>query len=62
MAQYALFYDNPGLINSRYERVEAITTADLQRVARQYLVKTNRTIVVTVPRAEVETPGRGGAQ
>ncbi len=62
MAQYALFYDNPGLINSRYERVEAITTADLQRVARQYLVKTNRTIVVTVPKAEVETLGRGGAQ
>ena len=62
MAQYALFYDSPGLINSRYERVEAITAADLQRVAKQYLVKTNRTVVVTAPKAEVETPGREVAQ
>ena len=62
MVQYALFYDNPGLINSRYERVEAVTAADLQRVARQYLVNTNRTVVVTVPKAAVETPGRGVAQ
>lgn len=62
MAQYALFYDNPGLINSRYERVEAVSAAEVQRVARQYLVNTNRTVVVTVPKAAVETPGSGVAR
>ena len=62
MTQYALFYDNPGLINSRYERVEAITSADLQRVAKQYLVQSNRTVVVTVPKPADAPTGRGVAQ
>jgi predicted Zn-dependent peptidase len=62
MAQFALFYDNPGLINSRYERVEAITVADLQRVATQYLVRSNRTVVVTVPKAADAPTGGGVAQ
>jgi len=62
MAQFALFYDNPGLINSRYERVEVITVADLQRVATQYLVRSNRTVVVTVPKAADAPAGGGVAQ
>ena len=57
LSQYALFYDNPGLINTRAERIAAVTAADVQRVARQYLTPQNRTVVVTNPKPGA---GRGG--
>jgi predicted Zn-dependent peptidase len=59
LSQYALFYDNPGLINTRAEQIAAVTAADVQRVARQYLTPQNRTVVVTMPKAPA---GRGGVQ
>ena len=49
LARYAVFFDDPGIINARYERIASLTIADLQRVARQYIVPANRTVVVTVP-------------
>jgi predicted Zn-dependent peptidase len=57
LSQYALFYNDPGLINTRADRIAAVTAADVQRVARQYLTKENRTVVVTNPKAGA---GRGG--
>ena len=57
LSQYALFYDNPGLINTRADRIAAVTPADVQRVARQYLVRENRTVVVTHPKP---APAEGG--
>jgi len=35
-----------------------VTGADVQRVARQYLVKTGRTVVLTVPKAPTPTGGQ----
>jgi predicted Zn-dependent peptidase len=60
LSEYALFYDDPGLINTRYQRIEAVTIEDLQRVAKQYLVPTNRNVVLTLP--EGGAPGAGGGQ
>jgi zinc protease len=57
LSQYALFYNNPGLINSRVARIKAVTAADVQRVAKQYLVDNNRSVIQTNPKA---APGRGG--
>jgi zinc protease len=58
LSQFAVFYDDPGLINTRADRIAAITSADVQRVAREYLTPENRTVVVTLPKR----PGgeRGG--
>jgi predicted Zn-dependent peptidase len=50
LSQYAMFYDDPGRINTRADRIAKVTGADVQRVARQYLVKTGRTVVETVPK------------
>ena len=50
LSQDALFYDSPGRINTQEARIAGVTTADVQRVARQYLVKTGRTVVLTEPR------------
>jgi len=56
MSQNAMFYDDPDLLSKRQARIEKVTAADVQRVAKQYLVKTNRSVVVTTPK----TTGRGG--
>jgi predicted Zn-dependent peptidase len=62
LSQYALFHDNPDMINTRYQRVEAISTADLQRVAREYLTEANRTVVITVPKPPTAPANPGGAR
>ena len=59
LSRYALFYDDPDLINTRAERVAAVSAEDVQRVARQYLTETNRSVVVTLP-APAGEPGQGG--
>jgi zinc protease len=51
LATYALFYGDPGVINSRYEEIAQVTPADVQRLARTYLTASNRTVVVTEPGA-----------
>jgi zinc protease len=49
LSRYAVFFDDPGIINTRYDRIASLKIDDLQRVARQYIVPTNRTVVITVP-------------
>ena len=49
LAEYALVYNDPGQINTRYERLAKLNAADVQRVARQYLTRDNRSVVVTRP-------------
>jgi predicted Zn-dependent peptidase len=51
LSQYALFYDDPELINTRAQKIAAVTAEDVQRVARQYLTRENRTVVITTPKA-----------
>jgi zinc protease len=58
LSQDALFYDQPGRINTQEERTASVTAADVQRVAREYLVKTGRTVVSTVPKAAASNGGR----
>jgi zinc protease len=57
LAQYALVFDDPGRINTSYERLSKLNAADVQRVARQYLTRDNRSVIVTRP---VPAASRGG--
>jgi len=52
IGQYTVFYNDPNLINTRLEKVAAVTKEDVQRVANKYLVDTNRTVVITMPKAK----------
>ncbi|HET9533353.1 MAG TPA: insulinase family protein, partial [Blastocatellia bacterium] len=52
MAQYAIAYDDPNLINTRLDKVSAVTKEDVQRAANKYLKETNRTVVITMPKAK----------
>ena len=56
LGEDALFYDQPGRINTTADRIAKVTAEDVQRVAKQYLVKTGRTVVITVPKA---APAKG---
>ena len=51
LSENALAFDDPGRINTRAAEIAKVTAADVQRVAKQYLVETNRTVVVTMPKA-----------
>jgi zinc protease len=49
LATMALFRDDPGQINTAIPQFEAVTTAQVQAVAKKYLVPENRTIIDRVP-------------
>jgi zinc protease len=62
LGQYTVYYNEPGLINARLDKVAAVTKEDVQRVANQYLVDTNRTVVVTMPKAKPKGTSASSAQ
>jgi len=59
IGQYAVYYDDPSLINTRLDKVAAVTKEDVQRVANKYLLDTNRTVVITMPQAKPATGSTG---
>jgi zinc protease len=53
---YAVYYNDPELINSVQHKYNQVTKADLQRVARTYLKETRRTVVTTLPKSSAAQP------
>ncbi len=51
LGQYAVYYGDPNLINTRLDRLMAVTKEDVRRVAERYLRPDNRVIVITMPKA-----------
>ncbi len=49
LGQYAVYYNDPGLINTIDQKYAAVTKEDIMRVARTYFKDTNRTVVTTLP-------------
>ena len=58
LGEYALFFDDPNLVNTRAERYQKVTAADVQRVAKKYLTKENRSVVITIPKAAAPKGGQ----
>jgi zinc protease len=52
-----MFFNDPNRLNTREDRIAKVTAADVQRVAKQYLVKTNRTVVLTMPKGAAAQGG-----
>ncbi|HEX5000014.1 MAG TPA: pitrilysin family protein [Terriglobia bacterium] len=55
LGMFAVFYDDPGLINSLTSKYAAVTPEQIQQVAREYFSEMNRTVVTTVPKAAART-------
>lgn len=51
LGSYTVKFGDPDLINTRVDKIAAVTRQDVQRVARRYLRPTNRTVVITMPAA-----------
>src|SRR2546429_9972492 len=47
MSVWTVYYNDPNLINTRMDKVAAVTKEDVARVANKYLMPTNRTVVIT---------------
>ena len=50
LGQYAVYYNDPNLVNTIEGKIAAVTKEDIQRVAKKYLVDTSRTVVTTIPK------------
>jgi zinc protease len=57
LAEFAASYSDTSLINQRVDRLMKVTAADVQRVARTYLVPENRTVVTTTPKSQIKSTG-----
>ena len=51
LTQDAIFYNDPNRVNTELTRLESVTTADIKRVANQYLNRQNRVVVTDSPAA-----------
>jgi zinc protease len=52
LGRYAVYFHDPNLINTSLANYSEVTPADIQRLARQYLGETQRTVVWTAPKAQ----------
>jgi predicted Zn-dependent peptidase len=59
ISTWTVYYNDPNLINTRLDKVNAVTKEDVQRVANKYLVPTNRTVVLTIPKPKTVTTVSG---
>ncbi|HEY1236402.1 MAG TPA: pitrilysin family protein [Candidatus Binatia bacterium] len=50
LGHFAVYYNQPELINTVWDKYEQVTQSDLQRVARIYFKETGRTVVTTLPK------------
>ncbi len=56
LGQYSVFYNDPNLINTQFQKIAAVTKSDVQRVAARYMKTTNRTVALTIPKAAAGAP------
>ena len=57
IGQDTVYFNDPDLVNTIVAKYAAVTPADVQRVAAQYLVDTNRSVVLTVPKKAATAAG-----
>jgi zinc protease len=51
IGNYTVYFDDPNLINTIVEKESAVTLEQANAVAKKYLVKDQRTVVITLPAA-----------
>ncbi len=62
LANYKMYFGDANLINTEIERYNKVTRQDLQRVARKYLVPTNRVVLHYLPKASQNQNTAAGAR
>jgi zinc protease len=55
IGEMASIYGDPNLINTRFDKIEKVSTSDIQKAAKTYLTEENRTVVTTLPKPKAES-------
>jgi zinc protease len=58
LADDAVNFGDPNLVNVLYQKMSAVTRQDIMRVARKYLTENNRTVITTLPRKAAAPQGQ----
>jgi zinc protease len=51
LAEAAVAYDDPNLVNTRIDKIMAVTKQDIMRAAKEYLQPARRTVGIAMPKA-----------
>jgi predicted Zn-dependent peptidase len=62
MGTLTVFYNDPELINTAYEKLAAVTADQVKQAAQKYLVPANRSVVITMPAARGSIAGAAGTR
>lgn len=70
IGSYAVYFNDPNLINTGTEKQQAVTLDEVNAAARKFLAQDQRTVVVTLPAAQdpaansasAAKPGQGGGR
>jgi zinc protease len=54
IGEMAVIYGDPNLINTHFDKIEQVSTGDIQRAAKTYLTEENRTVLTTLPKPKAE--------
>src|SRR5215468_9888732 len=49
LSEYAVFYNDPNLINTQFQKFATVNKDDVLRIAQKYLKPANRTVAITTP-------------
>ncbi len=50
LGHFAVYYNDPSLINKVWDRYDQISQADIQKAAQKYFIPTNRSVITTIPK------------
>lgn len=62
LAEATVAYKDPNLTNNRFDRIAAVTREDVMRVANKYLIETNMTVGLAMPKARGAAGGAGASK
>ncbi len=59
IGNYTVYFNDPNLINTLVDKERAVTLEDVNAVAKKYLVRDQRTVVITYPAADEKASSKG---
>ena len=59
LAEAAVHYGDPARVNTNLVRLQAVTSADVQRVMKKYFTDSNRVVINYLPES-MRSPNAGG--
>jgi len=57
LGQYTVLFDDPDLINTVYDKLSAVTAEHVKKAAQDYLVASQRAVVITLPGKQAAESG-----